>query len=157
MIRTLMVAAALGAWHMETERDPLGQAVYVAEVAPDTARPHVALRFLCGGMTGVVLQFNLGDTQYARAQFLTAEPAWEDVRFEFPEGKYDSAAKRAPITDGLGTYEIKGSDAAFIAGLLKDSDQVSITRGNAAYTFPLGGASLAIGEVIEACPFKYQQ
>jgi hypothetical protein len=157
MIRTLILVAAFGAWHMETARDPLGQAVYVAEVAPDAARPHVALRFLCGGVTGVVLQFNLGDTQFARAQFLTSDPPWEDVHFVFPEGNYDTAAKRAPITDGLATYEIKGSDAAFIAGLLKDSDSVSIKRGAVSFTFPLDGARFAIDEALSACPFKYEQ
>ena len=157
MIRTLIVLALSAAWHMETERDPLGQSVYVAAVEPDDTRPEVGLKFSCGGVVGVVLQFNLGETEHTPDQFSTSEPSSENVHFEFPEGKYDSTAKRAPITDGLGTYEIKGSEAAFIAGLMKDSDQVSISRGGATYTFPLGGAALAIGEVVDACPFKYQQ
>ena len=159
MIRTLMFAAlaAAGGWQFETAHDPLGQAVYVASVAPDAERPDAALRFLCGGVTGVVLQFNLGELEHPDAQFSTNEPAAEDVRFAFPEGNYDTEAKRAPIVDGLSTYEIKGSDAAFIAGLFKDSDSVSITRGDASFKFPLDGAKFAIDEVVSACPFKYPQ
>ncbi|MCE9523176.1 MAG: hypothetical protein K8S25_12190 [Alphaproteobacteria bacterium] len=157
MIRTLIFAAAIaGGWHFETARDPLGQAVYVAATAPDAERSTVALRFLCGGLTGVVLQFNLGDTDLQDGQFSTDEPVSESVRFEFVEGNYDTTAKRAPITDGLATYEIKGSDAAFIAGLMQDSASVSVTRGSASFVFPLDGAPAAIGEVKSACPFKYE-
>lgn len=157
MIHTLIFAAAIaGGWQFETATDPLGLPVYVAAVAPDGTRPDVALKYLCGGVTGVVLQFNLGDTDYQDGQFSTDEPAWEDVRFAFPEGPYNTTAKRAPIADGLATYEIKGSDAAFIAGLLQGSASVSITRENASFTFPLDGAAAAIDEVVSACPFKYR-
>lgn len=157
MIHTLIFAAAIaGGWHFETARDPLGQPVYVAEIVPDAERPHVALRFQCGGMTGVVLQFNLGEVQYAGSQFSPREPEWEDVRFEFEEGPYKTTAKRAPITDGIGTYEIKGSEAAFVADLLKTVGSVSIKRQLVAFTFPLDGAATAIGEVVSACPFKYR-
>lgn len=158
MIQTLVLSAALaGSWHFDTLRDPLGQAVYVAEVAPDEERPHIALRFLCGGMTGVVLQFNLGEIQFAGSQFSRREPTWEDFRFEFEEGPYKTSAKRAPIADGLGTYEIKGSEAAFVADLLTTAGSVSIKSELIAYTFPLDGAAAAIGEVVSACPFKYRE
>lgn len=158
MVSILIFALAFGAaWQFGAERDPLGQQVYIASVAPETERPHVALRFLCGGVTGVVLQFNLGDVETAGPQFSTAEPGAEDVRFAFLEGNYDTAAKRAPIADGLGTFEIKGSEAAFVAGLLRDSEAVAIQRGSAEFTFPLAGANVAIGEVFEACPFKYAE
>ena len=94
MIRTLMFAAAVaGSWHFGTERDPMGQPVYVAEVAPDGAR---TLKYLCGGVTGVVLQINLGDAEYGEGQFSTDEPPEETLHFEFPEGTYDTLAKRAP-------------------------------------------------------------
>jgi hypothetical protein len=157
MHEILLVAALAAGWQFETVQDPMGLPVYVAAVAPDEERPDVALRYLCGGVTGVVLQFNLGDTEFQPNQFSTEEPEWEDVRFEFPEGPYDTAAKRAPITDGLATYEIKGSDAAFIAGLMQDSESVTVTRGQASFTFPLAGAPAAIAEVSGACPFKYQE
>jgi hypothetical protein len=157
MIVTLIFAAtAAGGWQFETLHDPLGQPVYVAEVVPDAARPHVALRFLCGGMTGVVLQFNLGEPRYAGMQFSRREPEWEDVRFEFEEGPYKTTAKRAPIMDGIGTYEIKGSEAAFVADLLKTVGSVSIKREHIAFTFPLDGAATAIGEVLSACPYRYR-
>ena len=154
MIRTLMFAAAVASgWHFGTERDPLGQPVYVAEVAPDGAR---TLKYLCGGVVGVVLQFNLGEIEYGGNQFSTNEPTDEAFHFEFPEGPYDTLAKRAPITDGLSTYEIKGSEAAFIAGLMQDSDSVSIKRESVSFTFTLDGAKAAIAEVTDACPFKYK-
>ena len=155
MIPALLLAAA-GSWHFEAIRDPLGQPVYAAEIAPDAERPYVALRFLCGGMTGVVLQFNLGEVQYAGSQFSRREPEFEDVQFDFEEGPYKTTAKRAPITDGIGTYEIKGSEAAFVADLLTTVGSVSIKRKLVAYTFPLDGAAAAIGEVVSACPFKYR-
>ena len=153
----LFIAALSSAWQFETESDPLGQKVYVASVAPEAERPHVALRFLCGGVTGVVLQFNLGDVETEGAQFSTDEPGEEGVRFSFVEGDYDTIAKRAPITDGLGTFEIKGSEAAFVAGLLRDSDRVSVQRGDVSFSFPLEGASSAIGDVLSACPYKYRE
>lgn len=157
MLRTLIVAAAFaaGGWQFETARDPLGQPVYVAFVAPDPGRPDVALRFLCGGVTGVVLQFNLGETVHDKAQFSTDEPPAEDVRFAFAEGNYDSVARRAPIADGLGTYEIKGSEAAFVIGLMRDSESVLVSRGDTSFAFPLAGAQGAIDEVMSSCPFKY--
>jgi hypothetical protein len=153
----LLVLAALAApgWQFDTVRDPLGQPVYVASVVPDEHRPHIGIKYLCGGIVGVVLQFNLGDIRTAGAQYSTREPDFEDVRFTFPEGKYDTAAKRAPITDGLATYEIKGSEANFVAGLLKDSDSVDISLGGVSRTFPLTGAQFAIDEVTNACPYKY--
>lgn len=151
-----LIVAAFGAWAFATERDPMGQPVYVASVAPDAERPAVGLRFLCGGVTGVVLQFNLGEVEYEGSQFSTDEPEFEDVKFAFLEGTYDSTAKRAPIVDGLATYEIKGSEAAFVVGLMKDSERVTVSRGEASYSFSLSGARGAIDEVILACPFKYQ-
>ncbi len=154
MMLALTLAAALG-WQFATTADPLGQPVYVASVTPDAARPFVSLKYACGGIVGVVLQFNLGDVKYASMQFSTKEPEFESVRFAFLEGNYDTTAKRAPITDGLATYEIKGSEAAFVASLLKDSDRVTITRGTVSHFFPLTGARFAIDEVISACPFKY--
>jgi hypothetical protein len=107
-------------------------------------------------MTGVVLQFNLGEVQYAGSQFSRREPEFETVRFEFDEGPYETTARRAPIADGLGTYEIKGSEAAFVADLLTTVGKVSIKNKLIAYTFPLDGAAAAIGEVVSACPFKYR-
>jgi hypothetical protein len=154
MMHALFLAAALG-WQFETAHDPLGQPVYVASVTPDEARPFVSLKYSCGGIVGVVLQFNLGDVKYGSMQFSTKEPEFENVRFAFAEGNYDTTAKRSPITDGLATYEIKGSEAAFVAGLLKDSDSVTITRGTVSFSFPLTGARSAIDEVVSACPFKY--
>ncbi|MBL9099183.1 MAG: hypothetical protein JNK07_19805 [Alphaproteobacteria bacterium] len=150
----LFFTAAL-LWQFQTASDPLGQPVYVASIAPDAARPFVHLKYSCGGIVGVELQFNLGEMQYAGAAFSRAAPEFEDVRFTFAEGKYDTAAKRAPITDGIATYEIKGSEAAFVAGLFKDSESVSVSRGSADFTFPLAGARFAIDEVMSACPFKY--
>lgn len=140
------------AWQFATERDPLGQSVYVAEIAPDETR---SLRYLCGGVTGVVLQFNLGETEHGPGAFSAAEPKPEEVQFSFLEGAYDTLAARAPIADGLGTYEIKGSEAAFVAGLFKDSDAVTVKRGNVSFQFSLAGAQGAIGEAMNACPFKY--
>lgn len=151
----LLLAAALG-WQFATERDPLGQPVYVAAVTPDPARPFVGVRYSCGGIVGVELQFNLGELRYAGAAFSTGDPPFETVRFTFPEGKYDTTAKRSPITEGIGTYEVKGSEAAFLAGLLKDSETVTIQRGQISFTFPLDGARFAIEEVVSVCPFKYQ-
>lgn len=157
MIGALIFAAALGgSWQFDTVRDPLGQPVYVASVTPDGAPPYVQLKYSCGGIVGVELQFNLGETKYA-GMFSTAEPAWENVHFTFPEGQYDTVAKRAPITEGIGAFEIKGSEANFIAGLLKDSDSVSIKRGKASFLFPLSGARFAIDEVMSACPFQYPE
>jgi hypothetical protein len=157
MFRVLMIAALAGSWQFATEPDPMGKPVYVASVSPDEARPEVALRFSCGGVVGVVLQFNLGDMEYSGAQYSPDEPAWEDVRFVFPEGSYPSAAKRAAITDGLSTYEIKGSEAAFLVGLMKDSESVEVSRGDVAFTFPLVGAAAAIDQVFDACPYKYPE
>jgi hypothetical protein len=155
MIGSLIFAAALaGSWQVETVRDPLGQPVYVASVAPDASRSYVQLKYSCGGIVGVELQFNLGEAKYA-GMYSTGEPPFEDVHFTFPEGKYDTVAKRAPITEGIGAFEIKGSEAAFVAGLLKDSEQVTVRRGAVAFTFPLSGARFAIDEVMSACPFKY--
>jgi hypothetical protein len=148
----LVLTAAL-VWQFQTASDPLGQPVYVASVAPDAARPFVHLKFSCGGIVGVELQFNLGEMPGAISN---EDPEFEDVRFTFLEGKYDTAAKRAPITDGIATYEIKGSEAAFVAGLFKDSEAVAVSRGEAAFTFPLAGARFAIDEVMGACPFKYR-
>ncbi len=125
----------------------MGQPVYTAEIP--------GLTFSCGGMVGVVLQFNLGDVNYGDKRYSPAEPEWEDVRFIFAEGPYDTTAKRAPITDGIGTYEIKGSDAAFIAGLFQSGGSVTIKHDDALADFSLDGAGLAIGRVLEACPFKY--
>jgi hypothetical protein len=148
---SLLLAAAL-AWQFQTERDPLGQSVYVAGIVPDETR---SLRYLCGGVTGVVLQFNLGETEHGAGAFSPDEPKPEEVRFSFLEGDYDTLAQRAPITDGLGTYEIKGSEAAFVAGLFKDSEAVTVKRGDVSFQFTLDGARAAIDEAMNACPFKY--
>jgi len=159
MVHALLIAAALGAqgWHFDTQRDPIGQPVYTAEVRPDPARQHVSIKFSCGGIIGVVLQFNLGEIKYADSQFSTRDPEWEDVRFTFAEGKYDTTAKRSPITDGLGTYEIKGSDAFFIARQLKAGGSVTVSRRRLAFEFPLDGAGFAIGEAMASCPFQYPE
>ena len=142
------------AWQSAVDRDPLGSPVYVAEVKPDAVHE---IRFLCGGITGVVLQFNLGEMEHGASAFSREVPKPEAVRFAFLEGGYDTTAVRAPITDGLGTYEIKGSEAAFVAGLMKDSDAVTVRRGEVSFRFSLAGARDAIGAAMGACPFKYDQ
>jgi len=155
MIILLLVASSV--WQFETQSDPIGKPVYVASIAPEAERPEVALRYSCGGVVGVVLQFNLGDVQTDSAQFSTDEPREEPVRFSFLEGDYDTTAKRAPITDGLGTYEIKASEAAFVVELFKDSERVAVQRGDVSFSFPLDGARGAIEQVMSACPYKYKE
>lgn len=139
-------------WQVATLSDPLGRPVYVAEVAPDSSR---SLRFLCGGITGVVLQFNLGRITPTGDAFSTDEPAPENVRFTFAEGNYDTTAFRAPIVDGIGTYEIKGEEAIFVLSLMRDSESVEVSHGDAAATFTLIGARAAIDETRAQCPYKY--
>ena len=155
IVQTWVLVAALGAsgggWHYETVPDPLGQTVHVAEVAPDTGRPFVAMRLMCGGIQGVVLQVNLGQMQYAS---MTAQPS-SGLSFNVGSAPaYSTAAAVAPITDGVGTYEIKGSEAGNVAHLLMQGESVTVHQGSASFTFPLSGASMAIGEVIANCPFK---
>ncbi|NOT39955.1 MAG: hypothetical protein HOP13_05630 [Alphaproteobacteria bacterium] len=139
-------------WQAATLNDPLGRPVYVAEVAPDSVR---SLRFLCGGMTGVVLQFNLGRTTASPDAFSVDDPQPENVRFAFAEGNYETTAVRAPITDGIGTYEIKGEEAIFVLSLMRDSEQVEVQHGDATAAFPLSGARAAIDETRAQCPYKY--
>lgn len=150
-----------GVWTYATERDPLGQAVHVAEIKPDESRPFVAMRLMCGGIVGVSLQVNLGEMQSAA---VTSAPA--GLSFEVGFGPmyanaaaYSATAAKAPITDGLGTYELKGSEAGNVAHLLMQGnslsgDTVLVKTGAAHYIFPLSGAPTAIGEVIANCPFK---
>ena len=154
-MRVLILAAAAfaggGAWHYDTTHDPLGQTVHVAEVAPDQARPFVAMRLMCGGMTGVVLQINLGQMQFAS---MTGSPA-RGLSFNVGAAPaYSTEASIAPVADGIGTYEIKGSEAGNLAHMLMQGESVTVHQGDASFTFPLSGASLAIGEVIANCPFK---
>lgn len=139
-------------WQVATLSDPLGRPVFVAEVVPDSAR---SLRFLCGGVTGVVLQFNLGRITPSEDAFSLADPEPEAVRFTFAEGSYDTTAVRAPITDGIGTYEIKGEEAVFVLSLMRDSEQVDVLHAGASATFPLDGARAAIDETRTQCPYKY--
>ncbi len=147
----LLILLALS-WQVATLSDPLGRPVYVAEVAPDSAR---SLRFLCGGMTGVVLQFNLGRITPSADAFSLNEPRPENVRFTFAEGNYDTTAMRAPITDGIGTYEIKGEEAIFVLSLMRDSEQVEVQHAGGTADFPLTGARAAIDETRANCPYKY--
>src|SRR5947207_2240368 len=116
-MQAIVLAAALAAssagWHYETTHDPLGQAVHVA---------------------GVVLQVNLGQMQFGS---VTAAPA-SGLSFNVGEAPaYLAAASMAPITDGVGTYEIKGSEAGNIAHLLMQGESVTVHQGAAGFTFPL--------------------
>jgi hypothetical protein len=77
------------------------------------------------------------------------------VRFAFAEGNYETTAVRAPITDGIGTYEIKGEEAIFVLSLMRDSEQVEVQHGDATAAFPLSGARAAIDETRAQCPYKY--
>jgi hypothetical protein len=149
---TVFVAFAAGQWRYETARDALGQTVHVASIAPDAARPYIALRFLCGGIGGVVFQFNTGDMQLAG---LASEPIFEGVRFEFADLSHQATATRAAIADGIGTFEIKGSEAFRLASLMQRGGSVLVSRGRFRLAFPLDGAIDAIGRVLEACPYKF--
>ena len=149
-VRVLMIAAALaggGAWRYQTEHDPLGQTVHVAEIVPDQARPYVAVRLICGGIAGVLIQINLGQMQ--------GPPQSGEISFTV-EGAaaYTTAASLAPITDGVGTYEIKGSEAGNVAHLLMRGDAVTVREGHASQVFSLSGAPAAIGEFIANCSYK---
>jgi len=145
------LGAGSGAWHYETANDPLGQTVHIAEVSPDEARPFVAMRLMCGGISGVSLQVNLGQMQYASMTSVSPR----GLSFNVGDAPaYSASAAMAPITDGVGTYEIKGSEAGNVAHLLMQGESVTVHQGDASFTFPLMGASLAIGEVIANCPFK---
>jgi hypothetical protein len=153
----LLAAATIAAtmWRFEIQTDPLGQSVYVAEAAGSDALPQAVLRFSCGGLPGVLLQFNLGQARFEGEDFSIADPAWEDVTFTFPEGAYPTTTKRAALADGVGTFEIKGGDAMFIARQLKAGGEVTITHAQQSARFLLDGAAGPIAEAIDACPFKY--
>ena len=157
MVFLLLTAATLAAvtWRFDIQTDPLGQSVYVAEATGSEALPQALIRFSCGGLPGVLLQFNLGQARFEGDDFSAAEPAWEDVTFTFPEGAYPTTAKRAALADGVGTFEIKGNDAMFIARQLKAGGAVTITHAQQSAQFLLDGAAGPIAETIEACPFKY--
>jgi|GEM_PF-2277296 len=154
----LMTAALLAAapWRFDVQTDPLGQSVYVAEVAGSEDLPQAFLRFSCGGMPGVLLQFNLGQAAQDGSDFGTDDPSWEDVTFLFPEGEYPTATKRAAIADGIGTFEIKGSEAMFIARQFKAGGEVTLRQGAQSTRFTLEDAAGPISEVIASCPFKYE-
>ena len=136
----LMTAALLAAapWRFDVQTDPLGQSVYVAEVAGSEDLPQAFLRFSCGGMPGVLLQFNLGQAAHEDSDFRADDPAWEDVTFLFPEGEYPTATKRAAIADGIGTFEIKGSEAMFIARQFK-AWRGDLEAGRAEHALHAGG------------------
>jgi hypothetical protein len=156
MIRILMATAAAafampGSWHYEATHDALGQTVHVAEIVPNAARPYVAMRVMCGGLAGISLQVNLGQMQFAS---MAAAPAG-GLTFEIAKSPaYSAAAAMAPLTDGVGTYEIKGSEAGDVAHLLMRGDAVTVRQGRVSATFPLAGAAGAIGELIANCPLK---
>lgn len=154
---SLLAAAAVAAtsWKFDVRTDPLGQNVYVAEASVSTDLPQAKLQFSCGGIIGVELQFNLGQASYSGKALSNEEPAWEDVTFVFPEGPYPTTTKKAPLTDGVGTFEIKGNDAMFIARLFRSGGEVVIEHARQAARFMLQGAAGPINEVIDACPFKY--
>ncbi len=149
-MRILMIAVALagsGTWHYDTARDPLGQTVNVAEIVPDAARPYIALRLMCGGIAGVAIQVNLGQMQ--------ASPERGEMSFAIEGARpYATAASLAPITDGVGTYEIKGSEAGNVAHLLMKGENVTVRQGAASETFSLSGAAAAIGQVITNCSYR---
>ncbi|MEQ1756592.1 MAG: hypothetical protein ABL973_20925 [Micropepsaceae bacterium] len=153
----LLIAAALAAtgWQFQTQADPLGHPIYVAASLPDPEKPQAFLRFSCGGIIGVELQYNLGKPAFEGSDFSTGEPQWEDVSFTFPEGPYPTTSKRAPITDGVGTFEIKGGDAMFIVKLFRSGGSVTIKQGPQESAFSLEAAAGPINAVIDQCPFKY--
>ena len=155
MSLALLGLLAASGWQFETRTDPIGQTVYVAELVAPADQAGTQLRFSCGGIIGVELQFNLGQTGYASGAFSTDDPPWEDVKFTFAEGEYPTTAKRAPLTDGVGTYEIKGGDAMFIAKLIKAGGEVTISHDGHSARFMLEGAADPVTQVIEQCPFKY--
>lgn len=157
MSLVVLAAAALkiSSWQYSTHVDPLGQTVYIAESLAQAEAPRLQLRFSCGGIVGVELQYNLGQASFSERDFSLEEPAWEDVSFAFPEGPYPTTSKKAPLTDGIGTFEIKGGDAMFIANLFRSGGSVDITHGDQQARFSLEGASVPITQVIESCPFKY--
>ena len=146
---------SVSGWQYLTHVDPIGQTVHVAEFISNDNALSSQLRFSCGGIVGVELQFNLGHSNFDSSDLANEEPEWEDVSFEFAEGPYPTTAKRAPLTDGVGTFEIKGGDAMFIAKLLRSGGSVVITHGDQQAGFSLVGASAPISQTIDACPFKY--
>lgn len=153
----LLTAATLAAatWRFDIQTDPLGQSVYVAETIGSENLPQALIRFSCGGLPGVLLQFNLGQARFDGEDFSLDDPAWEDVTFTFPEGDYPTTTKRAALADGVGTFEIKGNEAMFIARQLKAGGEVTITHAQRSARFLLDGAAGPIAEAIDACPFKY--
>jgi hypothetical protein len=165
---SLMTAAAIAAvtaanttlaassWHFDVQSDPLGQNVYVAEATGSEDLPQAFLRFSCGGMPGVLLQLNLGQALQDGGDFRADDPAWEDVTFVFPEGEYAAATKRAAIADGIGTFEIKGSEAMFIARQFKAGGELIVRQSVHSARFMLDEAAGPISEVIASCPFKYE-
>src|SRR6185503_6498164 len=96
------------AWKYESQTDPLGQTVHVAQIAPEEARPFVAMRLMCGGISGVMLQVNLGEMQSA---LMTSPVVGLSFSFNSDVADCSAAASIAPVVDGVGTYEIKGSEA----------------------------------------------
>lgn len=150
------MAIAVSAWRFDVQSDPLGQSVYVAEARSSEELPQAFLRFSCGGIPGVLLQFNLGQALQDGADFRHGDPAWEDVTFVFPEGEYPAATKRAAIADGIGTFEIKGSEAMFIARQFKAGGELTVKQGAQSARFHLDEAAGPISEVIASCPFKYE-
>jgi hypothetical protein len=154
----LAVFASAPSWIVRTQTNLLGQPEAVAETHETPDAPGKYLKFSCSVMSGPVLEAGLGARSFEEFARFSADDAAKDVNIPLTL-QYASALLAVTATPVAGNvtayaYAVTGSDAIAAARAIEAAETIGIAAADRRTEFDVSGAAPAIGQVLDACPFK---
>jgi hypothetical protein len=154
----LALSASTPSWIVRTQTNLLRQPETVAEMLDAAAGPNTYLRFSCSVMTGPVFETGLGARSFEEFARFSADDAAKEAKVSLTI-QYSSALLAVTATPVAGNvtahaYVVTGSDAIAAVRTLETMKTISIAVPDKRAEFDVSGAAPAIGQVLDACPFK---
>lgn len=153
----LALSASTPSWIVRTQTNLLRQPELVAEMA-GAAGSNTYLRFSCSVMSGPVFETGLGARSFEEFARFSADDAAKEAKISLTI-RYSSAMLAVTATPVAGNvtahaYIVTGSDAIAAVRTLDATKTISIAVPDKRAEFDVSGAAPAIGQVLDACPFK---
>ena len=156
-------------WKFRIQTNLLKQPEFLAEMPESDDRPGEIFRFSCSGFSGPVVTIGLGAKTYDRftqfnAQSQSALPAKVVLRLQFQKidpilsplivAEFEALAEPDATQVTAIVFNVIGGDALKITSAMIDVDRLSVKSPQGNHDIDLIGATSALKQATEACPFK---
>lgn len=155
----LLSLSSANAWTFHVQTNLLNQPEAVAELPESPDAQGRYLKFSCSVLSGPVFEAGLGVRSFEEFTRFSADLAAKakpvPLAIQPSNGAIVSvSAEHVAAQVTVHAFAVGGSEAATAATAISRAEKVTIASPEARADFSLNGATAAIGQVLDACPFK---